>query len=311
MTTDHIRAVLRQHAAPRERVVDDHMFTLDGRNFPMGTFRLQLFVAPGRRPVAVATQTVGEGTSLMIGSEGYAAEIWERHFPDDAEPPIWIERQILSSGRFDYFQLVTFVHTGRYTLTDPDWCPLSDDQLAELVGVAVDHGRGEGYVPPPSEPRKLRRYDTRWLILFPRPRPFREACMKGRVPWRRRLGRQLIPHAAARDCCWYHGGDWHQVCKTATRLTRKARRQGIPGADITRFVQSQPEAQAMSQWDREALFSLFTAPIHLAENRRSYVNGQHRAQAMLDAGVRRTIVITWVPPQRTRGQMRSPRAATD
>jgi hypothetical protein len=293
MTTDDIRTVLQEHAAIRDRISDDHMFTVEEEFFLLGTFRLQVFTTAGQRPVAVATQTVDEGSSLMNSSERYAAAVWERHFPDDAEPPIWVERQILPSGDFDFFQLVTFAYTGRYTLTDPSWSPLTDEQLTQLVGTVVDHSRGDGYVPRPAEPEERPCYPTRWLIRFPRPRPFREDCMKGGLPLRRRLGRQLIPRHTARDCCWYHGGDWHHVCEAAIRLVRHAQRARIPGNDIAHHVLTQPEAKHLSEWERQALYSLLHDPIHLSENRRSYVNGQHRAQAMLDVGVHRTIVITW------------------
>ncbi|MFD5065758.1 hypothetical protein, partial [Streptomyces sp. NPDC058394] len=62
-------------AAARWRTVDEHMFTVPG--LP-GTFRLQLFTAPGARSVAVVTQHVGEGMGLMNGAERFAAAVWER-----------------------------------------------------------------------------------------------------------------------------------------------------------------------------------------------------------------------------------------
>ncbi len=68
--------LLRLHAGPRTRSVDEHMFRVD-----RSSFRLQLFTAPGLRPVAVATQTVGEGASLMNRAERFAEAIWQRHCP--------------------------------------------------------------------------------------------------------------------------------------------------------------------------------------------------------------------------------------
>jgi hypothetical protein len=52
----------------------------------MGTFRLQLFTAPGTRPVAVATQGPAEGGRLADWAGDYGAEVWRRHFPGSAEP---------------------------------------------------------------------------------------------------------------------------------------------------------------------------------------------------------------------------------
>ncbi|WP_055692570.1 hypothetical protein [Streptomyces prasinus] len=73
-------------ARPPSRLsVDDQMFTTPG--LP-GTFRLQLFTAPGARPVAVATQIASpEGMSLMNVVERFAGAVWERHCPDQA--PVW------------------------------------------------------------------------------------------------------------------------------------------------------------------------------------------------------------------------------
>jgi hypothetical protein len=73
--------LLAEHAAARRRVADDHMFTVahpDGTR--IGTFRLQLYAAPGARPVAVATQFVGEGAALMNKAEKYAAAVCATFF---------------------------------------------------------------------------------------------------------------------------------------------------------------------------------------------------------------------------------------
>ena len=57
-----VRDLLAAHAAARSRTADKHMFTVSSWNGArMGTFRLQLFTAPGTRPVAVATQGPAEG----------------------------------------------------------------------------------------------------------------------------------------------------------------------------------------------------------------------------------------------------------
>jgi hypothetical protein len=87
VTAPHVRELLAACAAPRERLTDEHMFTVARDGFRMGTFRLQLFTADDARPVAIATQTAGEGASLTNRAEKYAAEAWRRHFPHLAEPP--------------------------------------------------------------------------------------------------------------------------------------------------------------------------------------------------------------------------------
>jgi hypothetical protein len=52
-----------------------------------------------------------------------------------------------------------------------------------------------------------------------------------------------------------------------------------------------PQARALTQWEPDALLSLLEDTICPDAPRPSpdgYHNGQHRAQALLDAGVRRT-----------------------
>lgn len=91
-----VRDLLAVHAAARERTADEHMFTVSSwSGHRMGTFRLQLFTAPGARPVAVATQGPAEGGRLADWAEDYAAAVWRRHFPGSAEPPVWITLQLL------------------------------------------------------------------------------------------------------------------------------------------------------------------------------------------------------------------------
>ena len=64
---------------------NDRMFTAgESWGIPC-TFRLQLFTANGHRPVALATQTADEGTSLTNAAERCAARVWELHTPEVAE----------------------------------------------------------------------------------------------------------------------------------------------------------------------------------------------------------------------------------
>ena len=81
--------LLAEAAARRERVVDDYMFAVGrGRRHP-ARFRLQLFTAPGGRPVAVLIQQAGEGAGLVNEGERYAEAVRQRHWPGHAVPPIW------------------------------------------------------------------------------------------------------------------------------------------------------------------------------------------------------------------------------
>lgn len=122
------------------------------------------------------------------------------------------------------------------------------------------------------------------------------------ISWARRIARQLVPRHQARRCCWYHGGDWHRVCATAIRLVRRAQRAGMTAYDIHDFVRDTAQAEGLSSWELNALNTLISPgdgiqlTVQAGRRRTAYINGQHKSQALLDAGVRRTIVIDWVTP---------------
>jgi hypothetical protein len=71
--------------------------------------------------------------------------------------------------------------------------------------------------------------------------------------------------------------------------------------DISDFVGDAAQGEGLSSWELNALDTLISPGdgiqlTLLAGHRRTYINGQHKSQALLDAGVRRTIVIDWVMP---------------
>jgi hypothetical protein len=285
---------LRALAAARRLSVDDHMFTAPG--LP-GTFRLQLFTAPGARPVAVATQIAGaEGMGLMNGAERFAGAVWERHCPAEDQPPVWVERQLRPEGAHQEtrFRRVVFTETDRYRPRIPKWSVISHEELQDLVGATVAADRGAGYVPRPAEPEPQLVFAEFAVVGLARPRPFREpVCMPAGVPWWRRWMRQILPRRGdARSCCWYHGGDWHTVNAMALEVLERARAQSVDPEDMEEFATAHATTAGATQWQREALATLFSIgdAIQPASGT-GYINGQHRAQAMLEAGVRRTVVL--------------------
>ncbi|WP_331739637.1 hypothetical protein OG613_44165 (plasmid) [Streptomyces sp. NBC_00015] len=285
---------LRALAAPRRLSVDDHMFTDPA--LP-GTFRLQLFTAPGARPVAVATQIAGEeGMSLMNGVETFAGAVWEKHCSDQDLPPVWVERQLELQGALEEtrFRRVGFAGADRYRPHGPSWSVITHEQLQDLVGATVATDRGAGYVPRPAEPEPQLVFAEYAVIRLARPEPFREpACMPAGVPWWRRWTRQVLPHRGdARTCCWYHGGDWHAVNAMALEVLERARARSVDPDDMQEFAIAHANAAGASRWQTEALASLFSVSNALQPaSQTGYINGQHRAQAMLEAGVRRTVVL--------------------
>lgn len=299
-----IQALLAEVAAPRVRVVDDHMFAVDRRGRHPATFRLQLFTAPRARPVAVVIQRAGEGAGLINEGERYAEAVWQRHCPADPGPPVWIERFLLPSHDHDHFTTVTFPVTGPYRLGPPARrIRITEQEIAQLVGAPVDVGRGSGFRPRLPDPDPEPRYEVAWVARLPRPEPFRNPqCMPPGAPWWRWAARQIIPRRRGRTCCWMHQGNWHRVSRTAIALVRQAQRAGVAGEDIYEHVRAQARGARMGGWELDALDALVSygdgiQPDTYEDGSRFYINGQHKTRAMLDQGVRRTIVIRWHYPE--------------
>ena len=142
---------------------------------------------------------------------------------------------------------------------------------------------------------------TAWL---PRPEGVDRGCMTGQVPWWRVLARQVIPRRQPRDCCYYHRIDWHRVSAAAIRITRQAHSEGLSGeafADRASEIAPAEDLPHEEQWALTELLSDATG-IQVSrddDGRRYYINGRHRTTAMLEAGVRRTVIIRWNMPDST------------
>jgi hypothetical protein len=295
-----VHEVLAAHAAARQRTADDHMFTVTACGDRAGTLRLQLFTAPGARPVAVATQYFpGEGDPLGKWAEIYAAEAWRRALPGSAEPPVWISLRLSPEPGAppEPFTLVTFAAGDDYDLHRPQWHPMTDADVALLTGMPVSRDRGEGYQPWAPEPAPQPDWRVAWTILLPTPRGMNRECIRAVPPWWKRLARQVIPRRAPRDCCRYHRVDWHSVSAAAIRVTRQARREGLAGRALADRAAELAEAQDLPPREKEALAEMFTGdktirpPRHFQRHcHYRWGNGRHRITAMLESGVRRTVV---------------------
>jgi hypothetical protein len=182
---------------------------------------------------------------------------------------------------------------------------MSDADVARLVGAAVDRGRGHGYQPWPREPEEQPVYQVAWVALLPRPAGVDRGCMNGPPPWQRCLSRQLVPRRSTRDCCYYHSINWHQVSAAAIRIMRQARGEALAGEAFTNRAADLAGTEDLPSLESQALTELLDSGAGIQierddDGRRYYINGRHRTTAMLDVGVRRTIIIRWecqTPPK--------------
>lgn len=121
-------------------------------------------------------------------------------------------------------------------------------------------------------------------------------CMRRGMPLRERLGRQVV-RRRPRDCCYYHGVNWRRVASVAVRIAYEVplATQWDPPDDCSEADRAHELAGAcgLPEREREAVRDLLNpvTGIDLGHIGRSlgYANGQHRAHALMSAGVR------WVP----------------
>lgn len=287
--------VLDVLSAPRRLTIDDHMFTVEMHPGFLVTCRLQLFTGAGVRPVAVATQIPGDGLGVTSAAEWLAAAVWQRYCPGEELPPVWIHLKLMRGGKLGPMGVRhgQFTQTGRYWPQDPRFSTITPERLEALVGVPVAVDRGAGYVPRPEEPEGKRVFAEFAVVRFAQPEPFRApVCMPAGVTWWRRWVRQVLPRRGARSCCWYHRGDWHTVSAMARDVLRRARARSVYPEEMEEFAVAHAVAAGATRWESEALATLFDTEDAIRPDREwGYANGQHRAQAMLEAGVRRTVVL--------------------
>jgi hypothetical protein len=115
------------------------------------------------------------------------------------------------------------------------------------------------------------------------------------ITWSQRLARQILPRQP-QDCCWYHRVDWHDAAGGAVRvacqigLRRYFSEDHLFDRSLTLLI-----GVALPQLECLAALTLLEPrdSMQLSRPGGSWVNGQHRAQAMLEAGVKLTVVLRW------------------
>lgn len=270
-----------------------------GPPYPRTTFRVQVFTAPGARPLVLATQEAQhEGCSLVNGAQHFASRVWQRLLPQEPHPPLWIQNLIMGA-RDDGCRLVTFTPAGDYQVTHPRWQTLKTSQLKQLVVGPLDLARGP-YPRRVEDPEPVQVLEPMEVRHLPRPGPdadracrpagISEETVEERQRWPRRGGT-----GTKKGCCWYHGGDWHQVCDTAVELVRRAQAESTAWGDIPAYVLDRAKSTGLSRWGQQALMSLVIEPIDPDEEG-GLVNGRHRTQVLLEAGVREVVVARYRLP---------------
>ena len=293
--------LLHEQSGHRELVLDEHMYRVK-LDYGHPSMRLQVFTAAGLRPVAVVTQYLDEG-SLFNSAENLIGHVWREHFPTEPVPPLWVQRQLMHhwhDHEWAPYNLVLADVGDDFTVTGPDWPPLTQDQVDTLVGQPVDPERGD-YRPPPPAPVYRQRFVPARVATMPRTQPFRQECMtstdgepRRRPPWWTDAWRRHRRHQVDRSCCWYHCGDWVVVNKLALRFLADLPDPEADEDEIVGQVLDAARRENLDPWTVEALTSLFIDPIVLQKDAGgrtpAFTNGQHRVQAMRDVGVARTVI---------------------
>ncbi|WP_327380654.1 hypothetical protein [Streptomyces sp. NBC_01207] len=118
--------------------------------------------------------------------------------------------------------------------------------------------------------------------------------MPAGVAWSRRWMRQALPRRAGSVCCWYHGGNWHRVNAMARQVLHSTPAQSVDAEDMQESAVAYASSIGATEWETEALATLQHVRSDPARQGGCYINGPHRSQAMLEAGVPRTVVLDHV-----------------
>lgn len=137
-------------------------------------------------------------------------------------------------------------------------------------------------------------HDITPVAKLPQPRELEDPpCMlRRRLRTPHRVIRQLSPRPSPAGCCAYHDQDWSKASETAIRLIRVAWSEGLTGDEAAEKVIQLAELEGLSDKDLKAAGCLVQTsdPLMLGDEGHIY-GGRHRIQAMIDQGVKRTILV--------------------
>lgn len=253
-----------------------------------------------------------QGASLTNAAESFAVHAWHRYAPDLPGPPAMIEHYLgdeaseRPAGRWGPTLLVTFTaDPSRWLGYDAGWGTAKP--WLPIVHAHAEPGRGSQYEPEPltTDP-EVRVWAEFPVAKLPPTDPFRVACMEQPSTEAASRALKLVSWPAhhrrlhvERDCCWYHRSKWSAAFDVLREVLENAEALGnlgpvMHGVALEQIrVNRRPDA-----WTRGGARSLLEDPICLESGHLGYVNGQHRAQAMIDQGTRTTLVTWHVPRER-------------
>jgi hypothetical protein len=124
------------------------------------------------------------------------------------------------------------------------------------------------------------------------------ACMLRGIGPTERLVRRLLPPGRPTLCCWYHDGSWTEASETAIGIVEAATAQDLEGEALVDAA-TERAGRIESRWLRQAVSSLVDGgePLHFEGSTdwtgddRLWIGGRHRAMAMIQQNVRRTVVM--------------------
>ena len=150
----------------------------------------------------------------------------------------------------------------------------------------------------PASGRKLA-----WVMRLPPIDPpfaedqrWRDGCMMPPITWRQRALRQVFPRRGVRDCCYYHGQDFHAIAAAVNAVYRQLRRRGLDGDDADELTFRLLDGCGLSEDEHSTAVLLLAEDCGIqisrspGERRWTYDEGRHRARALMDAGIHRILI---------------------
>ncbi|HVG84270.1 MAG TPA: hypothetical protein VM820_07115 [Vicinamibacterales bacterium] len=257
-----VRLLAQPQAAPEggtqtdavmHRDVDRHVwkFRIDDRRDARGTARIQTFRDQVHRGWALITIRPGDrGPSYVNGAEVFRERAWREFFAADADAPTLVFNLLDPLQVIPGWEITTVSFDRDGILSHP--LPAPRDLVRRLTEAGAEWDAGtEPQTPKPTSVRAVRVFRL--------------------VP----LPEMPVPQRLFREMGAYQSVNWSAAVEVAVGALQN-------GAPIPDNVGSDVALAAASLWED---------PIVLSDDRPAdFVNGQHRAQAMRDQGVKALII---------------------